>query len=104
MLRMLKLGILKKGIVTKNYPVEPYKPEEGYMGMPVVDASLCNKCGDCSKVCPSGAILVTDNVEISLGRCIFCAACQDVCHARAIRMTQEYELASRSKDRLKVTY
>ena len=104
MLRMLKQGILKKGIVTKNYPAEPYRPAEGYLGMPAVNASLCNKCGECVKACPSGAIRVTGNVEISLDRCIFCAACQASCPVNAMRMTQEYELASRSVEDMKVTY
>ena len=104
MLRMLKQGILKKGIVTKNYPAEPYRPTEGYLGMPTVNASLCNKCGECAKVCPSCAIKVTGKVEISLDRCIFCAACQAACPVSAVRMTPEYELASRSVKDMKVTY
>jgi formate hydrogenlyase subunit 6/NADH:ubiquinone oxidoreductase subunit I len=103
-LRMLKQGILKKGIVTKNYPAEPFSPEEGYLGMPEVDASLCNKCGECAKACPSGAIRVMGRVEISLDRCIFCAACQTACPVNAVRMTSKYEMASRSVEDMKVTY
>ena len=37
MLKMLKLGIFKKGIATKNYPAEPYLPPAGSMGEPSVE-------------------------------------------------------------------
>ena len=104
MLKMLKLGIFKKGIATKNYPAEPYQPPVGSMGEPSVDMTLCDLCGACADACPTNAICVAGNVEISLGRCVFCGACCDACPKRAMRMTTGFELASRSKENLKVTY
>ena len=104
MLKILKLGIFKKGIATKNYPAEPYLPADGSMGEPVVEIALCDLCGACAAACPSGAISVAGSVEISLGRCVFCGACRDACPKHAIRMTGAFELSTRSKDKLKVTY
>ena len=104
MLKMLKLGIFKKGIATKNYPAEPYLPVAGSMGEPSVEPTLCDLCGACAAACPSDAIVVAGNVEISLGRCVFCGACCDACPKNAMKMTGEFELASRSKENLKVTY
>jgi ech hydrogenase subunit F len=102
MFKMLKQGILKKGIVTKNYPAEHFEPAEGYMGMPSVDPGRCDLCGECAKACPSGAVRVSDKVEISPCRCVFCAACRDVCPKKAIAMTDEYELAFRPEAGMKV--
>jgi len=104
MLKMLKLGIFKKGIATKNYPAEPYLPPAGSMGEPSVEMALCDLCGACAAACPANAISVAGSVEISLGQCVFCEACCDACPKQAMRMTGEFELASKSKENLKVTY
>jgi hydrogenase-4 component H len=104
MLKMLKLGIFKKGIATKNYPAEPYLPPAGSMGEPSVEMTLCDFCGACAAACPSNAITVAGSVEISLGRCVFCGACCEACPRRAIQMTGEFELSTKSKESLKVTY
>jgi Ni,Fe-hydrogenase III small subunit/Pyruvate/2-oxoacid:ferredoxin oxidoreductase delta subunit len=93
MFDVLKSGFLKKGVVTSNYPAEPFRPVEKFLGMPAIDKSKCDGCGKCVGVCPSGAI--SEKFDISLGRCIFCGACTEVCGA--IRMTGEYELASKVK-------
>ena len=104
MLKMLKLGFLKKGIATKNYPAEPYRPPAGSMGEPVVEIKKCDRCGACATACPANAIMVTDGVEISLDRCVFCAACASACPKNAITITGAFELASRSRETLKVIY
>ena len=104
MLKMLKLGIWKKGIATKNYPAEPYRPPAGSLGEPTVDMARCDRCGACANACPTNAIFVAGSVEISLGRCVFCGACRDACPKQAITMTGEFELASRTQEALKVTY
>jgi Ni,Fe-hydrogenase III small subunit/Pyruvate/2-oxoacid:ferredoxin oxidoreductase delta subunit len=93
MFDVLKSGFLKKGVVTTNYPEEPFRPTERFLGMPAIDKSKCDCCGKCVGVCPSGAI--NSKFDISLGRCIFCGACTEVCSA--IKMTGEYELASKVK-------
>lgn len=94
MFEVVKSGILKKGIVTTDYPATPFRPPEKFLGMPVMDRSRCDSCGKCAAACPTGAI--DAKVKISPGRCIFCAACAEVCPS-AIKMSGEYELASCSK-------
>ena len=104
MLKMLKLGILKKGIATKNYPAEPYRPPAGSMGEPTVDMARCDRCGACAAACPTDAIIISGSVEIALGKCVFCGACAAACPRDAIKMTGEFELAAKSQEALKVTY
>ena len=104
MLKMLKLGIWKKGIATKNYPAEPYRPPAGSLGEPTVVMARCDRCGACADACPSNAIVVSGSVEISLGKCVFCGACAAACPRMAIAMTGEFELAAKSQETLKVTY
>lgn len=93
MFKVLKSGVLKKGVVTGNYPAEPFTPAERFLGKPAIDKSKCDSCGKCMAICPSGAI--NGSFDISPGRCIFCGACAEICDA--IKMTGEYELASRVK-------
>ena len=94
MFEVLKSGILKKGVVTINYPAEPSRAPEKFLGMPAIDKSKCDNCKKCIDVCPTGAI--NDRMNLSLGRCIFCGACAEACPT-AIKMTGEYELASKVK-------
>lgn len=94
MFNVLKSGYLKKGVVTGNYPAEPFRPADRFLGRPSVDKSKCDNCKKCTEVCPTGAI--NDRMDISLGRCIFCGACAEACPT-AIRMTGEFELASKVK-------
>ncbi len=104
MLETLRKGLLKKGVLTKNYPAEPHRPAAGYHGIPVVETPVCKLCGKCAIACPTKAIAVDARVEVSLGRCIFCAACVDACPRGAMRMGGDFELASRTDENLKVVY
>ena len=88
MFDVLKKGILKKGVATTRWPAAPFQPPERFIGQPAFDRSRCNNCGQCSAICPTGAI---SRNGVDLGRCIFCAACADACPA--IRITGEYRLA-----------
>jgi formate hydrogenlyase subunit 6/NADH:ubiquinone oxidoreductase subunit I len=100
----LKLGVLKRGVQTKMYPQEKVELYDAFMGLPVVDMSKCDHCGRCEAVCPVQAITVRpEGLEISLERCIFCSACADSCPG-AIHMSREFELASKSREQLKVVY
>jgi ferredoxin len=46
---------------------------------PVTSAELCTQCGQCSPVCPKGAIDDTDATRTDSSECIFCCACIRAC-------------------------
>lgn len=94
---------LFKRPVTLEYP-EKKKPVGKYFrGKPVV--SNCIKCKTCTKVCPTGAIKLSENeIKIDLKRCIFCGNCSFYCPKGSIKMSEEYELATDSKNDLELIY
>ena len=49
-----------------------------------VDQDACTNCGDCSVVCPTWAIEVTERTTINQLSCMPCRQCQDVCQHGAI--------------------
>lgn len=104
MLKFLRLGVLKRGVQTKQYPQEKAELYSGTMGLPVIDAAKCDRCGQCVSACPVQAIsLVQGGVQLSLESCIFCSACADACPS-AITISNEFELAAKNRDQLKVVY
>jgi formate hydrogenlyase subunit 6/NADH:ubiquinone oxidoreductase subunit I len=103
MFKILKRGVLKRGVQTRDYPNERAPPYDAFLGLPVVDVQACDRCSRCIAACPTEAIaLVPLGVEVSAERCIFCSACAEACPA--ITMGKEFELASRSREGLKVVY
>ena len=46
--------------------------------LPVVDEELCNGCGSCVDVCPTGAI-AADGIGLDAAKCIKCCACVKEC-------------------------
>nr|MDO8110782.1 4Fe-4S binding protein [Candidatus Sigynarchaeota archaeon] len=104
MFKMLKNGVLKKGIITTRYPKVAIEQSLRCKGMPFVDMTKCTKCEDCATACPVNAITVTDTVVVDLGLCIFCGACERVCAQDAMKLSREIELASKNREDLKVKY
>lgn len=52
---------------------------------PVVHKDNCIGCGECIKVCPSGAIQIVDNkAAVNKAKCIGCANCIGVCTTMAM--------------------
>jgi Ni,Fe-hydrogenase III small subunit/formate hydrogenlyase subunit 6/NADH:ubiquinone oxidoreductase subunit I len=101
MLRTIEKGVLKKGVVTSNYPKERFEPYDGHQGMPCIERSRCRMHQSCIEVCPTGAISPREgSVQIDLGACIFCGECSRSCPEGAIRITKEFELASRTREGL----
>lgn len=100
-------SLLKDGLrrafsrpVTIQYPLrgEAAAPE-GYRGVVAYDQSLCVGCVLCVKFCPSGAITVVGDKQLSfdLGRCIYCGQCVEVCPRKAIKLTNIFELVSEKR-------
>ncbi|MHB1132369.1 MAG: 4Fe-4S binding protein [Chloroflexota bacterium] len=47
--------------------------------------AVCDQCGDCEEVCPTGALGLTDGVyTIRAEECIYCYLCVDQCSRGAI--------------------
>jgi uncharacterized protein (DUF362 family)/Pyruvate/2-oxoacid:ferredoxin oxidoreductase delta subunit len=60
---------------------------------PEINHSACVRCGDCSRICGSGAISLSGKGEerfmlIDYSRCIRCFCCHEICPARAIDITK----------------
>src|SRR4030042_1425798 len=54
--------------------------------MPIVsDPARCRACGVCAKVCPGGAITVSDAPVFDMGRCIQCFCCVELCPHDALK-------------------
>lgn len=89
--------------VTLEYPEKKKEVNDNFRGKPTV--SGCIKCGTCQKVCPSGAIKITENeFIIDMKKCIFCGNCSFYCPVQAIKMSKDYELASNDVKKLKLVY
>jgi Formate hydrogenlyase subunit 6/NADH:ubiquinone oxidoreductase 23 kD subunit (chain I) len=95
---------LRGGPLTRRYPDEPALLPPTFRGLPDVDPSRCDSSAACVSACPTGAItVVPGSWSVDAGRCVFCAACRDACPQGAIRLGSRFELASRSREGLRVT-
>lgn len=51
------------------------------------DPTLCDRCGDCELVCPTGVPLLDYTYErVRDNQCILCLECREACHANAITL------------------
>ncbi|MEN6474513.1 MAG: 4Fe-4S binding protein [Syntrophaceae bacterium] len=58
----------------------PYKDHGAWPEMsPTIREDLCNLCGACAAVCPTGAITVDMTVLTDKKQCINCCACVKIC-------------------------
>jgi ferredoxin/flavodoxin len=65
----------------------PYK--DGMKNLPftpTVDTDECTQCEECISVCPTGAISLTDQININAELCIFCCACIKNCPVECISL------------------
>ncbi|MCL2473046.1 MAG: DUF362 domain-containing protein [Treponema sp.] len=67
---------------------------------PEIDHGVCTRCGDCSRICSSGAISYSaegkegggakrGRMIIGYSRCIRCFCCHEICPAKAIEITKK---------------
>lgn len=92
--------VIKTGVQTSSYPLEPIPVDKNFRGKPEHNPQQCIGCAACVNACPSNALTVETDLktgelawQFNLGRCIFCGRCEEVCPTVAIRLSQEYELA-----------
>jgi dihydromethanopterin reductase (acceptor) len=65
-----------------------------------LDHEKCRRCTTCNalRVCPNGAIYVTDAVHIDLMKCDACLRCVSSCNNKAIDFGKEIEIECRDLD------
>ena len=86
--RAKMVGLPAEGVPPLAVPGKfPYKvwgtAPETSPPAPVTHAELCMLCGQCTAVCPTGAITVGDAVVTDAQACILCCACTRVCPTAA---------------------
>lgn len=94
-------------VKTEQYPdrVSSRTPQElppNTRGILVNDLKVCNGCGDCGPMCPTGAIdmdtktsngeiVAVERFAIDLGKCVYCGYCVEICPVYSISFTKNYE-------------
>lgn len=71
---------------TSGFPGKPHTPFRNFRGRPVVKNENCVGCETCANVCPSQAIICTDDIikktriiKRDFSKCIFCGQCEEHC-------------------------
>jgi Ni,Fe-hydrogenase III small subunit/ferredoxin len=102
MLRIIAKS-LASGVLTER---EPFGGQATF-GFPVIDFTRCTACGECARVCPTGAIqaLPADDprrviVSLSLGACIQCRACVAACPTQAVSASHDVAVAAHTREQL----
>ena len=96
------------GIVTTKYPNEPAQISKHFRGRPSFDLQEWTDAQPAADVCPTGAILVSDEgssrrVTVDYGLCVFCGLCAEASPDQGVRITQEFELATTKRSSLIMT-
>ena len=66
----------------------PYRKPGSPSLLPKVDVELCTECGECAKVCPTGAILADKPKKLDKKKCIGCLKCLRSCKQKARYVSQ----------------
>lgn len=94
---------LLHGPVTRPYPAARREPFARTRGKIAFEASRCEFCGDCERVCPSQAIILDtvwdqgdgghETTWVRIYRpllCIFCGVCVEICAYGALTIEEEH--------------
>jgi formate hydrogenlyase subunit 6/NADH:ubiquinone oxidoreductase subunit I len=89
---------LIKGPYTDPFPFAPAPTAKRFRGKITFDATHCEGCRQCEKVCPAGAIRFTRSND-GLDSCVFCGNCEFHCPTDAIHQSTDWHLAHRQADK-----
>lgn len=68
-----------KNLISDAKPCESFEVmSDDRLMMPMADHP-CEMCGRCAEACPTGAITISNEWSIDIGRCIFCMDCMGIC-------------------------
>jgi formate hydrogenlyase subunit 6/NADH:ubiquinone oxidoreductase subunit I len=92
---------------TFKYPEKKPEVPERLRGMTEWTKEKCIFCMLCQMNCPPQAISINKDKKewsVDVGKCIFCGRCEDICPKNAIKLTKNYELADKSRYKLKFQF
>jgi len=109
--RKPKLRELKEAVIavfsprfTTRFPATPCVVPDSYRGKPEFDDDTCIGCGACVNVCPTEALTMIDDLQVSppvrkitlrYDTCIFCGNCSDNCTTKdGIKLSNQWDLAT----------
>lgn len=103
----LFLRNLIAGPVTDPYPFGPTSTAKKFRGRITFDATSCEGCKLCERVCPSGAIKFQKDpgglaFDCWHDTCVFCGTCAFYCPTGSIRQTGEWALAHLQADKYRM--
>lgn len=75
---------------------------EKFRGLPILKQELCQHCGKCENICPTGAIKLNP-LSIDMGKCVFCGDCENICTNNGIKLSSFHKLASTNREKLIIT-
>ncbi len=80
----------------------PSQPGDPLVQAPILDPARCNGCGDCTRICPQGVLVLRTAADRGSGslcvepdRCSGCGLCRDLCAQEAVRIEQWSILSDR---------
>lgn len=96
MLKTIKCAKLQKNQVIKD--IKNATVNEKFRGLPTIYAEKCINIDECINGCPTKAI--TEDLSIDLGKCVFCGECERICSSGAIKFTNFHKIGSTSREKL----
>ena len=95
---------LREGPYTESFPFGPAPTAKRFRGRIAFDASTCEGCRICERMCPAGAIRFTRAPEGMTfdcwhATCVFCGNCEFHCPTKSVHQTVDWHLAHRQDEK-----